>query len=275
MITTRLKDGLGNRLFQVSALLGYAERWCLKPVFFPGRIDHCIHEGADAVVSLFPDIPIVWDLDSGLTDSAVTINELAEHCHSYVERERPTLKLANSLIVLNGHFQSERYMPSKGITLNYAGLISPERMTELQTHYRMCGWWVHVRLGDYMILPHHQIDVRAYLAKALAAADIPSGTSVAVYSDTLDIALRLLGGLRPDIVWVGPPPGHLSTVETLYAMSLADQGCICGNSSFSWWGAYGSAARKAGRPVYFPGRWSQLGIASEGIYPSWGTVIEF
>jgi hypothetical protein len=270
MITAQLKDGLGNRLFQVSALLGYAERWGLKPVFFPGRIDHCIHEGADAAPSLFPDIPIVWDLDSVLTDSAATIKELAKDCHSYVEREKPSL----TLIVLNGYFQTERYMPSRGITLNYAALISPERMAELQTHYRMCGWWVHVRLGDYMILPHHQIDVGAYLAKALAAADIPSGTSVAVYSDTLDIALRLLGGLRPDIVWVGPPEG-LKTVETLYAMSLADQGCICGNSSFSWWGAYGSAARKAGRPVYFPGRWSQLGIASEGIYPSWGTVIEF
>lgn len=269
MITARLKDGLGNRLFQVSALLGYAERWGLSPIFFPGRIDHCIHDGSDAIPALFPDIPIVWNMDSGATDKAATITEKAEDCYSYVERDPPPQK---ALVILNGHFQSERYMPSKGIALNYAALISAERMADLEKHYRECGWWVHVRLGDYMILPHHQIDVGAYLVKALA--NVEAGTCVAVYSDTLDIAVRILGDLRPDIKWIGPP-GALSAVETLYAMSLATAGCICGNSSFSWWGAYGSAARKAGAPVYFPGRWSQLNVMSDGIYPSWGTVIEF
>ena len=82
MITARLKDGLGNRLFQVAALLGYAERWDLKPVFFPGRIIDCAHEGSASIPDLFPHIPIVWDLSGPF----ITVDEAAADYCTYVER---------------------------------------------------------------------------------------------------------------------------------------------------------------------------------------------
>jgi hypothetical protein len=41
-----------------------------------------------------------------------------------------------------------------------------------------------------------------------------------------------------------------SEVDTLLLMSRA-KGCICANSSFSWWGAY----LNPGRPIYFPSKW--------------------
>lgn len=286
MITVRLTDGLGNRLFQVAALLGYAERWGLEPVFFPGRCEPCSHteSNADIVAALFPQIRVAWDLGPSLE----TVVEDADACFTAVERTKPATTAHP--IVLRGYFQAAAYGPSRMPSPNYAAVISAERrfantnpgspkgerLSFLDQHYSVYGWWVHVRLGDYMILPHYQIGVVDYLRAALrcAAVHMSPGTTVLVYSDNVDLAVGLLRGLGSGVDFHGAGT-DLTPVETLYAMSLASGGCICTNSTFGWWGAAGSAARAAGGPIYFPCRWSNLSYSAEGIYPPWGTVVNY
>jgi hypothetical protein len=273
MITVRLTDGLGNRLFQVAALLGYAERWGLEPVFFPGRCDPCTHADSNAatVAALFPHIRVAWDLGPSLE----TVAEDAAACFTVVERTKPETPHP---IVLRGYFQAAAYGPARFVRPNYEAVLRAERRAALDQHYSVYRWWVHVRLGDYMILPHYQIGVVDYLRAALrcAAAHMSPGTPVLVYSDNVDLAVRLLEGLGFDLRFVGSgSEADLTPVETLYAMSLASGGCICTNSTFGWWGAAGSAARSAGGPIYFPCRWSNLPYSAEGIYPPWGTVVNY
>jgi hypothetical protein len=271
MITVRLTDGLGNRLFQVAALLGYAERWGLEPVLFPGRCVPCTHADSNAttVAALFPQIRVAWDLGPSLE----TVAEDAADCFTVVERTKPATA---HTIVLRGYFQAAAYGPAHFVRPNYEAVLSAERRATLDQHYSVYGWWAHVRLGDYMILPHYQIGVADYLRAALrcAEAHMSPGTPVLVYSDNVDLAVRLLDGLGFDLRFVGSGT-DLTPVETLYAMSLASDGCICTNSTFGWWGAAGSAARAAGRPIYFPCRWSNLPYSAEGIYPPWGTVVNY
>lgn len=264
MLTVKLKDGLGNRLFQVAALLGYAEKWGLEPVFFPGRTEPCKHDGSETIYSLFPHIRVEWNLGPAFE----TVSERATDCFTYVERVKPT---TTDPIVLDGYFQAVAYGPTiEPVLLNYERLLSKERRAEIGMYYRSYDWWIHVRLGDYMLLPHYQIGLEAYLREAMKT--IPVDTKVVVYSDSMECALDLVRGLREDIAFVGA--GTLSAVETLYAMSLATGGCICTNSTFGWWGAYGSRMR-CGKEmsVYFPGTWTKLPYSAEDIYPVWATSI--
>lgn len=271
LISVRLSDGLGNRLFQLAALLGYAERWDLKPVLFPSQIVSCNHADAEAAHLLFPQLTLEWNV-AGWTKVA----EDPADCASYKERSKPE---AAEPILLAGHFQTSRYFPTKTpLTLSFESVLSTERRAALDLHAKECPWWIHVRLGDYMVLPHYHVDIVRYLAKVVGV--IPAGTSVILYSDSPGEALRVLQGLKgggavkAGVEFVLAPEG-LGPIETLYMMSKATGGCICTNSTFSWWGAYCSAVRQRGGPIYFPGRWHALPYPTADLYPSWGTVVDY
>jgi hypothetical protein len=268
----RLSDGLGNRLFQLAALLGYAERWNLKPVLFPSQILGCNHADADKAHLLLPQLALEWNIAEW-----TKVTEEAADCASYKERTKP---LGCEPVLLAGHFQTARYFPSTPIVLSFETVLSAERRAALDLHYRNfnCDWWIHIRLGDYMALPHYHIDIVRYLAKVIGL--IPAGEKVLLFSDSPGEALRALEALSAEgataagVEWIAAPEG-LGPIESLYMMSKVCGGCICSNSTFSWWGAYCSAARMGGGPIYFPGRWFNLPYPTADIYPSWGTVVTY
>jgi hypothetical protein len=262
LISVRLSDGLGNRLFQLAALLGYAERWGMKPVLFPSQIIPSNHADAALAHKLFPQLELAWKMNrwGQLLDDPV-------YYASYKPFEKPETACP---LLLHGYFQTERYFPSYPIVLSFESVLSAERRSALDFHYREYGWWVHIRFGAYMILPHHQIDLRSYLRKVLGF--VPAGERVLVFSDSPEEAVCLLREVGR-VEWMMADPG-LSPLETLYVMRRASRGCICTNSTFSWWGAYGSDARRLGAPVYFPGQWNRLPYPAEDVYPSWGIRVD-
>jgi hypothetical protein len=267
IIAQRLSDGLGNRLFQCAALLGYAERWNRRPALFPSQIHPCNHADALLAHKLFPQLELAWN--------TAAWEKLTENPADYATYKPFTKPLpAENAILLHGYFQTERYFPSYPIVLSFESVLSAERRAFLNLNYRDYGWWIHVRLGDYMALPHYQVGIAEYLRKVVAY--VPAGERVLVFSDSPGLALAFLQTLptAADVEWVAADPG-LTPLETLYAMRGASRGCICTNSTFSWWGAYGSVARSAGAPIYFPGRWSALPYAADDIYPQWGTKVDY
>jgi hypothetical protein len=103
-VTVVLGSGLGNRFFQVAAMLGYAERHGHTPVFVEAFIgDNPSHPGPYGILDLFPSIPILresveWD----------TIKEVEEFTY------RPFPSRTGHVRLL-GSFQSHLYFPTSPV----------------------------------------------------------------------------------------------------------------------------------------------------------------
>lgn len=263
-IAPRLTDGLGNRLFQYAHAYALSEQYNKPLVWFVPRISPSVHSDCSVLMRMFPHVPTV---------------DLAQNWETYVEppytlwryNPLPPSTLDPPRVVIEGFFQSERYFEGQDIQPNWSNVFTQTQLSSLQQLLRDPGqaWFIHVRLGDYMKLPHHQINVRAYYEKACKA--IPPHVEVLVFSDSPALAETLLPPLPGRKVTI---LDDLSAVESLYVMSLVGGGAICGNSTFSWWGAYFSCAKQMKNSIFFPKPWSSMKIVDDDIYPSWGTIVQ-
>jgi hypothetical protein len=131
--------------------------------------------------------------------------------------------------------------------------------------------FLHIRRGDYLKLPHiHFIQPLSYYEKAL---DILKKESKKVI-DTIYI-------FSDDIEWVKNQDifqkeefqivEGLDELESLYLMSQCKGGAICGNSTFSWWGAF-LGAYEIRSPVIVPKNWISDPIYS--LFPPEWIVVE-
>lgn len=270
-VAPNLTDGLGNRLFQMAAALGAAEKWNTKPVFFTPRIAPSVHSDCSVVYQLFSNynLPKVE-----LANSWKQHVEPPYECWKYTQL--PSQAPGNQT-VLQGYFQSEKYFPSKGIELNFEAAIPKDKVATYKSSMNFEDtWFLHLRLGDFLILPQYDINIKDYLQRVFTQIQEKrqgqKKIKMLVFSDSIDKATELLSKL--------PTPGiellivkDLNAVETLYLMSLCGGGGICSNSTFSWWGAYSSLAKKKGNPIYVPSRWILYNVPQEDVYSSWMTRI--
>jgi hypothetical protein len=180
-------------------------------------------------------------------------------------------------IVLKGFRQSPKYFSTDlEIPLDFEAALGQARMEALQSRWirnndREKTAFLHIRLGDYRILPHHQLNLESYWVESLSRL---GGPRLLVFSDEPSQAIIMAPffkqfGLRSVEVVEDCDP-----IESLYLMSLCDGGAICANSTFSWWGAYLSKThRDRVSQIFMPSRWGE-GLDAPDIHPEWATVIQ-
>jgi hypothetical protein len=138
------------------------------------------------------------------------------------------------------------------------------------TEQRQKTAFLHVRLGDYRILPHHQVNLLLYYKKAMEL--FPSDTRFLVFSDEPPIAAGL-PVFHERCVFVDEP----NELRSLWLMSLCSAGAITANSTFSWWGAFFGRQQADSIINYracMPARWLVTSNEpTDSIYPSWATRI--
>jgi hypothetical protein len=268
-VAGHITGGLGNRLFQHAAALGLAEKWTHEVVFYLPKMEPTNHGPFENLMKLFPSVRVVTEETPHLV-----LPEPNGYVYTYLPFQSDRL---GSNILIDGWRQSSRYFPATGVKVALEGAIPLERREELLKKYNVdtktC--FVHIRLGDYKILPHHQIDIGEYIKKA--SAHFEAGTRFLVFSDealvyktTLEEFIRALG-FEPKVVEEG------DELENLFLMSQCGGGAIVANSTFSWWGAYLARQRCLTPETYkacFPAVWGQGLPFARDVVPPWGILVK-
>lgn len=156
--------------------------------------------------------------------------------------------------LLKGYFQNEKYFPSDDSWMPVMQCRECPTRTMVQTS--RCAF-VHVRRGDYVNNPKHNVDLHQYyqitlqrLGEMQSRGDIDT---IIVFSDEPQAARKMVRAMAKFNFTVAP--SDMQDHETLWLMSRCVAG-VCANSSFSRFAAYMSYTRqeKSGT-FYLPKKW--------------------
>ena len=274
-VTPHLTGGLGNRLFQFAAALGLSEEYTIPCVFTESNISKNDHGPPDSICKLYPQIPRIID-----NQSAAIYEEARGGCFIY--QPFPIKPLADR-VVIDGWRQTEKYFPKQKSLLNpsWSTLLTAQEQQSLLEQYNLISeegkkntWFIHVRLGDYKILPHHQIPVIPYYQACLN--EVPKNSKVYLFSDEPHLCAQWVDtqckgrNLAFDIC------NETNEINALFVMSNCHGGAIVANSTFSWWGAYFSWLQQE-QPetfkAFYPSVWGQGLPPARDVVPSFGTSV--
>jgi hypothetical protein len=265
-----LQCGLGNRLFQFAAAAGAAERLGRRLVFYIPEALKADHGAVATLFRLFPHVPFVTEFAGQSRGPPITIQEEFKNIYRHVPITLNDGSGAN--ILIDGFRQSHLYFPSKPLCPDWDNALGGtilryelERELGLETEAgRSSAVALHIRLGDYKNLPHHQIPLAQYYAEAVKK--VAPGQRIIIFSDEPHLCKVIFKAFPVTFAKAR------ADVESLYQMSRCLGGTITANSSFSWWGAW--FAHAAGSAwATFPDTWNRLASTTTDLFPGWGTVI--
>ncbi len=274
-VAPHLTGGLGNRLFQLAAALGLGEKWSCDTVFLLSKCGPTNHGPYDTIFQMFPNVPIIEKAREW-----ILLEEPKRDFFNYLPF--PNESTAPQSALVHGFRQSPKYFPSKGIKALLSELVEPNRWTDLLKTYGLetkdqkeKTWFFHVRLGDYKVLPHHQVNLNGYYIQCLHR--VPQGSKILFFSDEphlcQEIFKHVVEAMGHSFQAVDVP----DELESLALMSECWGGAITANSTFSWWGAYFAHTRCASpetHVAFYPDNWGSGMPPPTDVCPSWGTLIK-
>lgn len=229
-----LFGGLGNTLFQIAAGTALSKKhdyelFFIKPTNNPHK--SCNYD------CFYKDL-----IYKNPPNNAVKIKE--KKTHQYDE-----IHLPKGPVILEGYWQCPKYFTGNEITWRRSSHTTPNTVG------------IHVRRGDYLKYSHiHPTMNMKYYKKALGELPVTDNIEYIIFSDDIEWCKKHFNFLDSPIFFTG------NEVECLFKMTECEY-LIIANSTFSWWGAYLSNAKK----VIAPREWIN-GIKSD-IYCSDWTVI--
>jgi hypothetical protein len=242
-VSVKLMGGIGNRIFQVLAALGYSEKFQKRCVISRSNISNGYkpHEqNLDNMISkIFPNVTFVDTLQS-----ITVLNETTQFTYTPL-----TSCLTN--VLLTGYFQNERYFPSDKL------------IPSIKTSHYPNTYFFHIRAGDYLTTNEFNIDLVEYYKNCIST--LASNVKYIVFSDDNEYAINYMKQFNVDYILLD----KTDQLEILIEMANCEGG-ICANSSFSWLGAFFQDKTLGER--FMPSLWIK-GKDCSGVYPKWTTVI--
>jgi len=252
LVSVVLRSGLGNRLFQILAGLGYAERTGKQFVLCENQIMENFHTGPkltkELLLAIFPQVKIYR--------GHVNWNHHYEDISGFYNDDRvPNI---NGSVLLHGFFQNSSHFPA-----DYRKQFRIPKPEFCKFDISKINWthtyFIHFRKGDYIDSDYDVVSDAYY--KTTLAKIVDSDRHFLIFSDQPDKVSIADWDIMYTVV-----PGNVGVWETLYLMSLC-KGAICANSTFSWFGAYALQG-----PVFMPKQWKK-GFIGHPV-PDWATAVE-
>jgi hypothetical protein len=221
---------------------------------------------------MYPDVPLI--------DTSDPYTEIKEPHRAYYEYIDLGDRPVGGNVVLHGFRQSPHYFPRNlgGLEPNWdSALGGPLVRRWIETDAGLATSVeqqstvsLHVRLGDYTKLAHHQVDLGGYYGEALRR--LSPGSRLHLFSDEPERCAAHFATFANTHGIHFTVAKKRSDVESLYEMSLCRGGNITANSTFSWWGAW--FAHTHGSPwATYPNNWGQGMPEPTDIFPDWAIVI--
>lgn len=263
-VSITLTDGLGNRFFQVAAMLWYAERTGRSPLFVREWITPDRHTAAQPITAYFPRIAVANHAPAGRWKTLRAPDAFAAPGTELLE----AVDLRMS-VRLEGWFQHVDFLPQRSVFRGALSLLDTASIPS-EISYESAAF-LHVRRGDYLhpACAHHRVDLMNYYALALTMfSDVPV---IVVVSDDVEWARGNLPSLAPEKHWYFCDGNDY---QTLAVMTRCGRGGIVANSTFSWWGAFFGNGVAEDRIYTMPGTWGLPPLPAEvALYPPWATVL--
>lgn len=280
-----LKGGLGNQLFQYFAGQIIAKESSETAVFgLPDKSVHKIHH-ASTILDL--ELPTIVDTEFLLTNGGASpwhrgrrwLNRNSEISRNLFNRFSDTytsgtvgfdsnLQKFKGSSFFEGYFQTYRHVAAfqeQTELLLRPKIPSPKYSLYLDRIIEKQPTVIHIRRGDYMPLKKTigMLGTEYYKNALRALEEKHSGAPVWLFTDDLEGAEQVIGGLNSEFEQIVSPDSELSAAETMLLMSEAHS-IIIANSTFSWWAAYlGSNSRE----VIAPSPWYRANSIEDELIP--------
>jgi hypothetical protein len=238
-ITSKLKGGLGNYLFQIAAAFSYSKKYD-KKLFFDPSDAYIVHKNIEHYM--------------GNIFSKLIFQTNTERCNrNYLEGSFNYTEIPyfEDSICLDGYFQSDKYFSIfREDLLDLFDFGNTNKDLISQKYWDVitkntCS--IHVRRGDYLNYPDvHPTLSLDYYRQAISHFD--HDVTFLVFSDDITWCKENLHLLSDNLVYIEDNTDY----QDLYLMSICNNNIIC-NSTFSWWGAW--LNKNENKRVIAPSSW--------------------
>lgn len=228
MLSVELKGGLGNQLFQLG-FLDYISKITGRSIYLNNlQSPYTEHSQTQYYETIFQE----WKKFHGPRQSIMVFEPYSQ---TFQDWKGFILSNPNNIIA-NGYFQRYEYMD----------LIREEFISKLKFNTSILEKYpeiskkvfIHIRGGDYKNNGFHELNLKNYYSKCL---EMCKDSEFVIFTNDIPYAKNYFKDI---------PIIEETELDTLYLMSQA-KGCICVNSSFSWWGAY----LNPNRQIFMPSKW--------------------
>ena len=250
-VIVQLMGGLGNWLFQIAFSEYLAQQRVPIKLEVASKSPHSSEEYMNTVLAAWKPDMLPHGMNFILGRQHFMEDRLQIYNWIHIARSIPNL-------TITGYFQNYNYIPQSFIdklNLPTESLTRHPRLKE--------SVFIHIRGGDYVNHPIHDIKLDYYYAKAIKL--FPDGTIFSVFANDIEYSQSKTFLKEVPHVFVNE-----SEVDSLYLMSQCSGG-ICANSSFSWWGAYLNRNRK----LILPSKWyNDVSLFTGGYYFNEATILD-
>jgi hypothetical protein len=265
MITTVLKGGLGNQMFQIVMVLAYSIRHKV-PFYF-------VYSDS---LKVGKERPTYWDtLMSSLkpfTKNGYVSNNPIYNKEKGFNYETPfyiDIPNKNSLdIVFDGYYQSHKYFQDEfplvkkyfKLDIQVSGIR--ERFNHIYSFENTIA--IHFRMDDYKLNPgFHPIMPYNYYKNAISYILDKTGNknyNILVFGQEVDMEDidRIINTLSNEPLFNSCTFKYANSAIPDYQQMLLMGICkhnVIANSSFSWWGAYIGNSYDCDKVVCYPSKW--------------------